>query len=152
MSIENLVKLIETLTPEQTEAAEKYIASLSTPLKKTLTPWELGRFCGNTAKYHSKKYKHWCKRVTSIDITKSNGYAFEGDFLPWGKQTMAGVGDCFLEHCDGSYLFWMVTDDEHCEQVVGSRNDFCDFILKSKKMMDDKTQGKEQNNSEIRNS
>jgi len=30
------------------------------------------------------RYKQWAKRITRVDTSKSNGYAFEGDFVDSG--------------------------------------------------------------------
>jgi len=37
--------------------------------------------CKNSANYHQNKYKHWLKIITSVDNTKTNSYAFNGEFL-----------------------------------------------------------------------
>ena len=36
--------------------------------------------CSDGSNHHLKKYKHWAKLVTAVDLSKNNGYAFQGKF------------------------------------------------------------------------
>lgn len=55
--------------------------------------------CKNTAKYHLGKYKHWSKNVTSVDESKTNGYAFTGDFLSVTAEHKLPIGSIVVEVC-----------------------------------------------------
>jgi len=56
--------------------------------------------CKDKAKHHLNKYKHWAKLVSSIDTTKTNGYAFIGDFLNVAAEHKVPVGSIVVEVCD----------------------------------------------------
>ena len=56
--------------------------------------------CKNSANYHRSKYKHWAKLVTAVDTTKTNGYAFAGDFLRFESEHKVPAGSIIVEVCD----------------------------------------------------
>ena len=56
--------------------------------------------CKNSAKYHHGKYKHWAKLVYAVDTSKTNGYAFDGDFLVVTAEHKVPVGSVIVEVCD----------------------------------------------------
>lgn len=53
--------------------------------------------CHRSSDYHIRKYHHWMKKVTNIDIQHSNGYAFEGVFLDVDKENVVNTNDWILE-------------------------------------------------------
>lgn len=55
--------------------------------------------CKDSAKYHQGKYKHWAKLVKHVDTTKTNGYAWEGDFLSIWKTHYVPEGSVVIEVC-----------------------------------------------------
>jgi len=55
--------------------------------------------CKDSAKYHLGKYKHWAKAVTSVDTTKTNGYAFAGEFLSVSREHKLPMGTIIVEVC-----------------------------------------------------
>lgn len=65
--------------------------------------------CKKSAKYHLDKYKHWAKLVTSIDTTKTNGYAFVGDFLSVYNEHKLPIGSIVAEVCDTSITVYRIT-------------------------------------------
>jgi Neuraminidase (sialidase) len=42
------------------------------------------------------RFKQWAKRLKGVDVTKSNGYAFEGEFVTLGRLTEEAQGTLFL--------------------------------------------------------
>ena len=55
--------------------------------------------CKGAASYHLGKYKHWAKLVTSVDTTKTNGYAFAGEFLAVTAEHKVPLGSVIVEVC-----------------------------------------------------
>lgn len=47
---------------------------------------------------NSYKFKKWAKTVTSVDTSKSNGYAFEGEFLALDRKHELEVGTYILQY------------------------------------------------------
>jgi hypothetical protein len=66
--------------------------------------------CANAAKHHLGKYKHWAKLVSAVDTSKSDGYAFSGEFLVVERQHRVPDGAIVVERCDNSILVYRVTD------------------------------------------
>lgn len=42
------------------------------------------------------RWKSWCKLLTGVDTTKTNGYAFEGQFLQCGRKAEVNIGSYLL--------------------------------------------------------
>lgn len=83
-------KAIEELFENYTEQELKHIqAGIEKQIKKIKTqpqPQELKYYvythnCKNSAEHHLRKYKHWAKLVTGVDLSQTTGYAFIGKFL-----------------------------------------------------------------------
>ena len=55
--------------------------------------------CQNSSKHHLGKYKHWAKLITGVDATKTNGYAWQGEFLNVVAEHMVPVGSYVAEVC-----------------------------------------------------
>ena len=56
--------------------------------------------CKGCSNHHRGKYKHWAKIVKHVDISKTNGYAFEGEFIsPWAEHKLP-EGTIIVEVCD----------------------------------------------------
>ena len=67
--------------------------------------------CQNGSKHHLGKYKHWAKLITGVDATKTNGYAWQGDFLSVAAEHMVPVGSCVAEVCDTDItVYHMIAD------------------------------------------
>lgn len=64
--------------------------------------------CQDRAKYHLSKYKHWAKLINSVDTTKSDGYAFTGDFLPVNRESRILVGAVVVERCHNTVTAYQV--------------------------------------------
>ena len=67
--------------------------------------------CKGAAKHHLGKYKHWAKRLTGVDATKTNGYAFLGDFLYVGNEHKIPTGSIVVEVCGADLSVYEVTGD-----------------------------------------
>lgn len=67
--------------------------------------------CKNAAKHHLSKYKHWAKLVQSVDTTKTNGYAFMGDFLTVTTEHKIPSGSIVVEMCEPNVYAYRVTAD-----------------------------------------
>lgn len=67
--------------------------------------------CQDRANYHMGKYKHWAKLVKSVDTTKSDGYAFTGDFLPVDRESRVLVGTVVVERCHNTVTAYRVDKD-----------------------------------------
>lgn len=68
--------------------------------------------CKGRAKHHLGKYKHWAKLVTAIDTTKTNGYAFKGDWLEVRNEHKIPVGSIVVEVCGTCLTAYRITADE----------------------------------------
>lgn len=67
--------------------------------------------CKDCSNYHLGKYKHWAKLVTAIDVTKTNGYAFIGDFLSVIKEHKIPAGSIVVEVCGDDIEAYKVGQD-----------------------------------------
>lgn len=67
--------------------------------------------CQTSAKYHLNKYKHWAKQVHSVDVTKTDGYAFQGDFLSVTREHKLPVGSIVVEVCDATITAYRLDAD-----------------------------------------
>lgn len=56
--------------------------------------------CKDASKYHLNKYKHWAKLISGVNASKTNGYAFQGDFLSVTREHKLPVGSVVVEVCD----------------------------------------------------
>lgn len=89
--------------------------------------------CKNSAKYHKGKYKHWAKLVKSVDTTKTNGYAFVGDFLNINYEHKIPSGSIVVEVCGNTITAYKVTNQgkEEMDNVnIRSMSNFIDNIAK----------------------
>ena len=67
--------------------------------------------CHGCAQYHMNKYKHWCKHVTRVDRSKTDGYAFIGEFLNPANEHAIAQGAVVVEVCGKDYFAYRVTGD-----------------------------------------
>jgi len=91
--------------------------------------------CMKSASYHLRKYKHWAKLLTAVDTTKSNGFAFIGEWLSVTSQNQVIEGSLVVEYCgyDGNREFklYRVTQSGKVEIVASSRQTIVEFIRKA---------------------
>ena len=86
--------------------------------------------CKNAARHHLGKYKHWSKLVTSVDTSKTNGYAFGGDFLTVTAEHKLPVGSVVVEVCGGTIEAYIMKPEGKEYQFKASTSSMSDFIEK----------------------
>lgn len=74
--------------------------------------------CKDSANHHMGKYKHWAKLVSGIDTSKTNGYAFIGEFLGVNYEHMVPEGSIVVEVCDCTIIAWKIGVDK--DEKLGS--------------------------------
>ena len=87
--------------------------------------------CADSAKYHQQKYKHWAKKITSVDTTKSTGYAFKGEWLPKTSEVQVPVGSIIIEFRGCSYpeyYLYKMTSSGKKEIAKSSKQSLVNFI------------------------
>ena len=85
--------------------------------------------CHGCAQYHMNKYKHWCKHVTRVDRSKTDGYAFIGAFLNPANEHAIAQGAVVVEVCGKDYYAYRVTGDFTKELIAeGKRGSLYKFI------------------------
>lgn len=76
--------------------------------------------CKASATYHLNKYKHWSKLVTGVDTAKTNGYAFQGEFLSVRNEHKVPVGSIIVEVCNHTITAYEAFADGF--EFIGSAN------------------------------
>ena len=76
--------------------------------------------CFDSSDYHIGKYKHFAKKITSIDGIKTNGFAFSGEFLDVKKENLVLEGGYVVEVCSGSIKLYRACDDSKELLLKGS--------------------------------
>lgn len=85
--------------------------------------------CKDKASYHKGKYKHWAKLVTSVDSSKTDGYAFVGEFLKIDSEHYVPAGAIVVEVCSDTFTAYKVIGDYKKELISeGKRNSLVPFI------------------------
>jgi len=57
-------------------------------------------------RHRDTRWKAWAKHLTGVDTSKSNGYAFEGNWLHLGEKAELEVGSYILwYHVEGSHKY-----------------------------------------------
>lgn len=84
--------------------------------------------CKDAAKHHLSKYKHWAKLVTAVDTTKTDGYAFIGDFLRVTSEHKVPVGSIIVEVCDKDILCYIMEASGKHRVYSGSTGSMSSFI------------------------
>lgn len=81
------------------------------------------------------KYKYYSKRITAIDDSKTNGFAFLGEFLNVRKENLIPDGSYILEVCNNMSLKLYKINKESKELVlVGYSNMFVSFIKEAREL------------------
>lgn len=75
--------------------------------------------CFGSARYHLGKYKHWAKKVDAVDITKSNGYAWKGEWLQVNAENMVPVGSLVVEVCGSDMAVYRATGHGEKAKIGG---------------------------------
>jgi hypothetical protein len=90
--------------------------------------------CINSAKYHLGKYKHWSKKIDDVDTTKTNGYAFKGDFLNIKEQHKLKINSLVVEFkgCENTYTLYRMEASGKEEIIEATRSNLIELIEKAK--------------------
>ena len=93
--------------------------------------------CKNHSDYHQRKYRHWAKKVLSVDTTKTDGYAFEGPPLYVDKEYKLRVGRIVVEVCsdDGTIKAYQMKKTGKKLIAEGSTRSMSAFIEEVAKYM-----------------
>lgn len=67
--------------------------------------------CKGSAKHHLGKYKHYAKLLTGIDTTKTNGYAYIGDFLFVTAEHRVPINSIIIECCGYNIIAYRITEN-----------------------------------------
>jgi len=84
--------------------------------------------CKNESRYHLSKYKHWAKRITGVDTTKTNGYAFQGNFLDVRSEHKLPVGSIVVEVCGDDITAYELTENGKKEFATAKRRSMSSLI------------------------
>jgi len=87
--------------------------------------------CMDSARYHLRKYKHWAKLITGVDTTKTNGFAFQGEWLQVTSQNLVPNGSLVVEFCgyDGKeFKLYRVSENGKEEIATAERGKLIEFI------------------------
>lgn len=87
--------------------------------------------CSNISKYHLGKYKHWAKLITDVDTTKTNGFAFQGEWLSTTNQVKVPENSIIVEYrsCEGKeFHLYKMTKQGKEEIAAAERGKLVDFI------------------------
>ncbi len=87
--------------------------------------------CMDSARYHLRKYKHWAKLITGVDTTKTNGFAFQGEWLQVTSQNLVPNGSLVVEFCgyDGKeFKLYRVTETGKEEIATAERGKLVEFV------------------------
>jgi len=119
MSIEELKNLNELINSE--------LKSRKPPEEKLIV---YTHDCKNSANHHKTKYKHWVKVIKSVDITKTNGYAFIGDFLNINFEHKLPIGSILVEVCNTDITAYQITASGKAKIDTAKTNSMSGFIEK----------------------
>lgn len=87
--------------------------------------------CASATDYHLGKYRHYAKLLTGVDTSKTNGFAFKGDFIGVSDEHLIPSGSVVVERCDDTVIAYRVTGDRQKEKIAGcSAFRMIDFIRK----------------------
>ena len=94
--------------------------------------------CHGSSNYHFNKYKHWCKRVARVDRSRTDGYAFIGDFLKSKTENMIPEGSIVVEVCGRNYYAYRITDEFEKDLIAqGTQGALHSFIIAVDEALDD---------------
>ncbi|MFL0250642.1 hypothetical protein ACJDT4_09440 [Clostridium neuense] len=90
--------------------------------------------CCYSSNYHRGKYKHFAKLLTSIDDTKTNGFAFNGKFLKVDKENLVEKENYVVEVCNCSIRLYKVEEDSINLILEGNSRQYVSFIREAKRL------------------
>lgn len=93
--------------------------------------------------YHIRSSHCWAKIITDIDINKTNGYAFIGDFIKVKEENLVLVDSIIIEHDNGGFICYKATKNGKIELAKGNRRNIISFILKVNDLLKEKEKDNE---------
>jgi hypothetical protein len=112
---------LTTLTVEELETLAIAINSEIKARNNVKEPVLYYHDCISSARNHKQKNKHWSKIVSSVDTTKTNGYAFEGIFLDIEKEHKVPYNAIVIEVCGNTIKAFKMLDET--ELIATSNTD-----------------------------
>lgn len=84
--------------------------------------------CQNSSRYHLAKYKHWAKLISCVDTTKSNGYAFQGEFLDVKSINRVPANSIVVEVCGTKITAYLIKNGAKEKLSEGKTTSMIDVI------------------------
>ena len=83
----------------------------------------------NSSTYHINKYKPWAKEINAIDITKTNGFAFIGNFLKLKNENIVKQGQHVVEMDENRLYLYKAKEDYKKDLILEeSKANYISFI------------------------
>jgi hypothetical protein len=92
--------------------------------------------CKGSARHHLMKYKHWAKLITSVDTSKTNGFAFDGEFLDVNSEHKIDVGSLVVEACGDMITLFRIEEDGKLELTKYQKNKMSALIERAAKELE----------------
>ena len=91
----------------------------------------------NASNYYLKKYPNWVKILNGIDDSKTNGYAFIGNFLNIREENLIPKDSYVVEMAENTFKLFKATDNDNKELLLeGKRTELVTFIRECKKIVE----------------
>ena len=123
-----LEEIILSLNQEELKETKKLIEKqLAEKTKKEKVIYTHN--CYNASNNHFRKYKHWCKLIEDIDSSKTNGFAFIGEFLFTDKENLVDKNSYVVEVCANDLSLYKIIGDNEKELILeGKSSKYVSFI------------------------
>ncbi|MEA5056456.1 hypothetical protein SDC9_114108 [bioreactor metagenome] len=131
-TIEDYIEQIKNLSLEELHLFQEHI--LKEKDSRNPQKYIYTHDCCGYSNYHMNKYKHYSKRITAIDDSKTNGYAFQGEFLNVRKENLIPDGSYILEVCNMSLKLYKINKESKELVLEGYSNMFVSFIKEAKEL------------------
>lgn len=132
MDKENILKLLEECCLTDLEEIRSEVNKLIDNKKSIAKKVIYTNDCYEESNYHKRKYRHYAKELTGIDITKTNGYAFQGKFLKIDQEDLVTVGSYVVECCFTTLSLYLIKEDG--KELIFRSERIISFIQKAKEI------------------
>lgn len=137
MITDNIKDLVNSLNLEELKELKKIIKERMTKEFKNTKMVIYKHDCFGSSNYHFGK-RHWCKLINDIDDTKTNGYAFNGEFLYANKENLVPINSYVVELCSNNLRLYLINGDEDKTLLAeGEPSMYISFIRKCKEEMEE---------------
>ena len=92
--------------------------------------------CKGCAQYHLTKYKHWAKLVSTVDTSKTNGYAFQGEFLNVREEHKLPANSIVVEVCSDNITAYRLEENGKVKIAEGKTSRMSLVIEEVAKIME----------------